>query len=93
MKGKWKINAFSYSQEALLNEKALSKFQIAPLTIEICALKRADLHLWCLMLENSKGILNDTLDASNWTLVEMVGECFLMFPLFIVRFGVLRQGP
>jgi hypothetical protein len=45
MKGKCKINAFSHSQKALLNKKALSKFQVAPLSIEICALKRADLHL------------------------------------------------
>jgi hypothetical protein len=28
--GKWKINAFSYFQEALLNEKPLSKFRLLP---------------------------------------------------------------
>jgi hypothetical protein len=44
------------------------------------------------MLENSKGILNDTLDASNLTVIEMVGECFFNVPLSIVRSGVLRQG-
>jgi hypothetical protein len=30
MKGKWKINAFSHSQEALLNEKFLIEFAPLP---------------------------------------------------------------
>jgi hypothetical protein len=34
MKGKCKINAFRYSQEASLNEKALSKLQVNPLVLK-----------------------------------------------------------
>ena len=45
------------------------------------------------LLKHYKDTLNDALDASNWTLVEIVGECFFLFPLFIFRSGVLRQGP
>ncbi len=32
-------------------------------------------------LKDYKGILINALDASNWTLTEMVGECFFLFPL------------
>jgi len=42
--GKCKINAFSHSQDTLLNEKSLS--ELAPLPyLEICALKPANFYL------------------------------------------------
>jgi hypothetical protein len=45
MKGKCKINAFSHSQETLLNEKSLIEFAPLPY-LEICTLKPANFHLW-----------------------------------------------
>jgi hypothetical protein len=52
MKGKCKINAFSHSQETLLNEKSLIEF--APLPLEICALKPANFHLLLPSLDTMK---------------------------------------
>jgi hypothetical protein len=46
MKRKCKINAFSHSQETLLNEKSLIEFASLPYPFEICALKPANFHLW-----------------------------------------------
>jgi len=80
MKGKCKINAFSHSQETLLNEKSLIEFAPLPY-LEICALKPANFHLWLPIPKHYEDTLNDALDASNWTLTEMVYECFFMFPL------------
>ncbi len=87
-----KNQCFQLFSRSFAKWKIFNQAQVAPQAIK----NSPKSGLTCLydvrLLKDYKDALINALDASNWTLTQMVGECFFDVPLLILRSGVLRQG-